>query len=303
LKHFIEAYSTIDETAKITGVALIPRISRNDNLYTKEELRRFHNVRVPLNWEHDGNREIGSVTFKYNPDLETVYYDGEVTDEQVAALVKNKTLFTSIEANPTEVREICNGPNDCFSMPFGLIPVGLALTETPGVPETSVTVLESYIKQIKECERDRELERKYANSIKKGIDEQSREPETDAIINDFMKQMTTFLEAQIKSKYDTLQLYKAILTKNPEDATARIQAESHINELKGLIKQLLEVRKDNEFTSPETMPILKDFESIESICSCCGDFITKEDVNVSGDHSTPKLDKKKEKPLSLSITR
>ena len=37
-KLIIEAYSTIDEQAHITGVALIPRISRNDNLYTKAEL-------------------------------------------------------------------------------------------------------------------------------------------------------------------------------------------------------------------------------------------------------------------------
>ena len=131
MKHIIEAYSTIDEQAHITGVALIPRISRNDNLYTKEELKRFDNVKVPLNWEHDPYRVIGSVTFHYNQDLETVYYDGMITDEAAADLARNKTLFTSIEADPTSMREICNGPNDCFSMPFGLIPIGLSLTETP----------------------------------------------------------------------------------------------------------------------------------------------------------------------------
>jgi len=68
----IEAYTTIDEQAHITGVALIPRISRNNNLYTKEELRRFDRVRVPLNWEHDSSKEIGFVTFHYNEELETV---------------------------------------------------------------------------------------------------------------------------------------------------------------------------------------------------------------------------------------
>ncbi len=172
MKHIIEAYSTIDEQAHITGVALIPRISRNGNLYTKEELKRFDNVKVPLNWEHDAGRQIGSVTFHYNPDLETVFYDGFVTDEAVANLVKNKTLFTSIEADPVTMKQICNGPDDCFSMPFGLVPIGLALTETPGVPETTVKVLEHI---IRECAIDKELEKKHIIHGKTG------EPNDDCI--------------------------------------------------------------------------------------------------------------------------
>jgi len=163
LKHTIEAYSTIDEQAHITGVALIPRISRNDNLYTKEELKRFDKVKVPLNWEHDPDKVIGSVTFHYNEELETVYYDGMITDEAAADLARNKTLFTSIEADPVDMKEICNGPTDCFHMPFGLVPVGLALTETPGVPETSVRVIEHY---LKECKIDKELEKKYGSNYK-----------------------------------------------------------------------------------------------------------------------------------------
>ena len=49
----LESYTRIDENAKISGVALIPRISRNQNLYTKEELKRFDGKTVPLNWEHN----------------------------------------------------------------------------------------------------------------------------------------------------------------------------------------------------------------------------------------------------------
>lgn len=158
-KHIIEAYSTIDESAHITGIALIPRISRNNNLYTKEELKRFHNVRVPLNWEHDPSKHIGSVTFYYNAETEQVYYEGMIEDDASAVLAKNKTLFTSIEANPVDVKQICNGSTDCFNMPFGLTPTALALTETPGVPETSVHVIENY---IRECFHDTKLEDKYA---------------------------------------------------------------------------------------------------------------------------------------------
>ena len=43
----LEAYTKISETAKISGVALIPRISRNNNLYTKAELERFVKIRAP----------------------------------------------------------------------------------------------------------------------------------------------------------------------------------------------------------------------------------------------------------------
>lgn len=158
-KHLIEAYSKIDESAHITGIALIPRISRNNNLYTKEELKRFHNVRVPLNWEHDPSKPIGTVTFYYNAETEQVYYEGMIEDDAAAVLAKNKTLFTSIEANPIDVKQVCNGGSDCFNMPFGLTPTALALTETPGVPETSVHVIENY---IRECFHDHQLEDKYA---------------------------------------------------------------------------------------------------------------------------------------------
>ena len=144
---FLEAYTKVTEQAKISGVALIPRISRNNNLYTKAELERFDNVTVSLNWEHDPSRKIGTATFHYNPSLETVYYEGTITDEASAQTARNKTLFTSIEASPLEMKEICNAPGDCFSMPFGLKPEGLALTETPGVPETSVHVIENYIRE------------------------------------------------------------------------------------------------------------------------------------------------------------
>ena len=157
MKHIIEAYSRIDEQAHITGIALIPRISRNDNLYTKDELKRFDNKTVPLNWEHDPSKKIGKVTFHYNQELETVFYDGMITDEGSANLARNKILFTSIEADPQGMKEICNGPTDCFNMPFGLNPIGLALTETPGIPETSLKVIESFIKEncVQDCIKDK----------------------------------------------------------------------------------------------------------------------------------------------------
>jgi hypothetical protein len=159
-KQFItiaETFSKVDESAKITGTALVAIISRNGNLYTKEELARFDNITVPLNWEHDSSKIIGTATFNYNPELETVFYEGEITDPAAAMLARNKLLFTSIEANPASATKVCNNPGECFSMPRGLQPVALALTETPGVTVTSVKVLESYLR-----EHGDDLEKKYA---------------------------------------------------------------------------------------------------------------------------------------------
>ena len=128
-----------------------------------QELERFDGVTVPLNWEHDHDKEIGSVTFHYNADQETVYYDGMITDESAALVAKNKTLFTSIEASPQGVKEICNLGDDCFAMPFGLKPEGLALTETPGVPETSLKVIENYIKECNHHDNPHEQGKDYTN--------------------------------------------------------------------------------------------------------------------------------------------
>lgn len=157
----LESYTRIDENAKISGVALIPRISRNHNLYTKEELKRFDGITVPLNWEHNGDKVIGKATFRYNAETETVFYEGEITDPNAAILAKNRILYTSIEATPMSVKQVCNGDSDCFHMPYGLQPQGLALTETPGVPETSVSIIEKY---IAECQHDHNEYEQYGAS-------------------------------------------------------------------------------------------------------------------------------------------
>ena len=173
----LESYTKIDENAKIAGVALIPRISRNHNLYTKEELKRFNGVTVPLNWEHDAEKVIGQATFHYNAESETLFYEGEITDSSASLLAKNRILYTSIEATPQSIQQVCNGQTDCFHMPYGLRPEGLALTETPGVPETSVSIIENYI--LKECKYDEELEKKYAgDKTKSFMSEENKSPES-----------------------------------------------------------------------------------------------------------------------------
>jgi len=142
LKYIIETFSKVDEQAKITGIAAIPRISRNNRLYLKSELAKADGLRVPLNWEHT-DKIVGYVTYHYNPELEQLYYEGIIEDEATATLAKNKMLFTSIEAEPREVKKQCFTAQDCMEIPIGLERWQLALTEMPGIPETSVRVIES----------------------------------------------------------------------------------------------------------------------------------------------------------------
>jgi len=117
-------------------------------------------------------------------------------------------------------------------------------------------------------------------------------PEPDVIITKFMSELSTFLELEIKSKWETLELYKQILKENPDDQTATQQVNTNIEELRGLIKSLLDVRKDSEFMNPDTANII---QSIENTCPDCG----KEQVGLVGPHSVPKIDKKKKKKTTL----
>ena len=183
-----QIFGTFQPTIKehvITGVALIPRTSRNENHYTKGEIARGDGLTVPVNWEHRkseefGGKTIGMATFKYDPVLEQLRYTADITDQRAIERVKSTPrLFVSIEAATTENRKICNSiPGDCFNMPSGLRFEGLALTERPGVPETTVNaVAESLI--IKEShEPVLEME----GDSKEDDDEKRKKDMTEAVV-------------------------------------------------------------------------------------------------------------------------
>ena len=209
----LESYTRIDENAKISGVALIPRISRNQNLYTKEELKRFDGKTVPLNWEHNPEKVIGQATFHYNADTESVFSEGEITDPSASILAKNRLLYTSIEATPTSVKHVCNGATDCFSMPYGLIPEGLALTETPGVPETSVSIIENYIKECNDPEKHKTITKDGKESQ---LDFTHALEKKQEVLGIFRKISDDYPEPMI---YDQIELLEAIINEDTEKLT------------------------------------------------------------------------------------
>ena len=126
------------------------------------------------------------------------------------------------------------------------------------------------------------------------------EPEPDVIISKFMSELSTFLELEIKSKWETLELYKQILKSNPDDQIATQQVHTNIEELRGLIKSLLDVRKDSEFMNPDMANII---QSIESICPDCGEFKEEEQVTLAGPFDRPAIGRKKKKRKKASHVR
>ena len=131
--------------SKIHGVALVPGISRNENLYTKGEMEKGDGAGGILNWEHDASKPIGTVQFHYDRELQILKYEAEITDPHYSALVKSnpKKYQVSIEAEAGGEREVCNLSNDCFKMPNNLEFIGMAITETPGVVSTTLAISES----------------------------------------------------------------------------------------------------------------------------------------------------------------
>ena len=180
-------------------------------------------------------------------------------------------------------------------MPFGLVPEALALTETPGVPETSVNVLRenilSTISNIKEhTSADHEFVDKYgaAEIIHKTINYNNSSTATvnfpdaditstetidsvDNIMQDKFAKMSDSLEAQIKYKQEALDLFKTLAKEN-QDPIVSTQVEMIENDILVLTNQLIGLRKDSEFISVEhTLEHIVGNLKERTICDCCGE--------------------------------
>ena len=148
MKFFLTETVKMDESARIMGLALTPQISRNGTLYTVGQLKHGDGVAVPLNIEHNGHplfgdRVIGEAVFSYDAEMEQLNYIATITDDAAVEWAQERILHVSIEAEGTGSERVCNTNHDCFDMPRGLKFTALALTETPGIPQSTVSFLES----------------------------------------------------------------------------------------------------------------------------------------------------------------
>lgn len=145
----IEFVTSAKEKKRIAGILAIPRISRNGNLYLPEELEKAHGRTVPVLWNHEGSPKsasepvrqsdvIGAMRLFWDSDLMQLKYEAEV-DRDLPEI----PLHTSLGAFFEREDHVC-GNTRCYSVPRGLRFVEASLTPTPGIPETTVKILENF---------------------------------------------------------------------------------------------------------------------------------------------------------------
>ena len=142
---------------RIAGIALMPRQSRNGVFYDTEELKKFDGKQVPLRVEHDKDTHIGQVTFTFDEEKSQVKYEATVFDSEWQRRLENEQYQVSIGASVLEQRELCDAVKaKCLNAPVLDEILELSIVRTPGIPESTLSVIEShnaqYIKVLNETE-------------------------------------------------------------------------------------------------------------------------------------------------------
>lgn len=145
----VEFVTPASESKKLHGILAIPRISRNGNLYLPEELARADGMTVPVLWNHQGSPKdatqqisktdiIGTMRLSWDPELLQLKYQAEV-DRELPKIPLHASLGAFFERQD----HVC-GSAKCYAVPRGLRFVEASLTPTPGIPETTVNILENF---------------------------------------------------------------------------------------------------------------------------------------------------------------
>lgn len=178
MKLVLESNATVKGRI-IEGIALVPTVSRNGNIYSEEEILKAENLGIPLkaDWEHT-DEIIGSVVYTLDESLPGIRYRAEITtDRQITEGIHK----VSIEANINEVVASCTRQR-CYNLVSGITFEGIGITDNPGVPLTTLSIIESAqdwtpitehncinCKEVKESEKIEQLE-KQVSELKGVID-------------------------------------------------------------------------------------------------------------------------------------
>ena len=134
--------TALGKPLRIAGVAMAAGISRNFNVYTPDELQAFAEklVGAPVYIEHVTASSAAGKAIKafFDPVSRCVLYEAEIYDQAVADKIRNGLIqHVSVGADYTAV-DLINA-----QVPHGLYNPELSLVAVPGVPETTIQVLES----------------------------------------------------------------------------------------------------------------------------------------------------------------
>lgn len=131
----------VDEPLKIRGIALTAGMSRNLNIYLPEELKNFASKLIdsPVYVEHvSAFNAIGKVTkADWDPNSKTLFYEAEIYDDEAAEKIRKGLIqHVSVGADYERI-DILDG-----KVPHGLHNAELSLVAVPGVPQTSIQIME-----------------------------------------------------------------------------------------------------------------------------------------------------------------
>lgn len=147
MKVFLESNLFQVKEGKISGKALVPTFSLNNNGYVPEVAEMNDGICVPIDWNHDHREGAGDVCFTYDRESRTLNYEGLVRDKFILSEIKKhkeegKQMHVSIEADVTQAQEVCSNKK-CYNIALEMKITRLAITPTPGITSTTLTLAES----------------------------------------------------------------------------------------------------------------------------------------------------------------
>lgn len=179
---------------RISGIAMAAGISRNFNIYTPEELQAFAEklIGAPIYLEHvTANEAVGKTTNAfYDQKSRCIMYEAEVYDEPTAEKLRNGLIrHVSVGADYQAIDLVD------AAVPHGLYNAELSLVAVPGMPETTIQVLEHLQSQVNSVGVEK-LDEKDAESIAERVVSKISEKSSLEVEN-LKKQLT---EAESKKK-------------------------------------------------------------------------------------------------------
>jgi len=130
----------VDKPLRIRGVAMTAGMSRNFNIYTAEELQSFAGklVNAPVYIELVAvPNAVGKVT-RAEWDGRALWYEAEIYESEVADKIRKGLIQHVSVGADYEAIDVVDG-----KVPRGLHNAELSLVAVPGIPETSISVLEA----------------------------------------------------------------------------------------------------------------------------------------------------------------
>jgi len=132
----------VETPLRIRGVAMTAGMSRNFNIYEPEELQSLTDklVSAPVYIEHVAVPNAVGKIVKTDWDGQNLWYEAEIYDEEAAQKIRKGLIRHVSVGADYETIDVLDG-----KVPHGLHNAELSLVAVPGVPETSIQVMEKLL--------------------------------------------------------------------------------------------------------------------------------------------------------------